>query len=347
MTKSELRKTIMKLLIAGSVFLIPLSAKEELIPYSFVESLCKELNYGQGCRLDGHQVTLVKHFLLDNERVLLFFTLYKPHAMYEEGFSTIAVLLDKEGTLTRIDSFQNVFGTIQRDPHGGLWVKTMIVTGDYLPFLLYSSDGTKWTGVDLGRERRGETWHKICFSSTKVSLMGTQGESAFVKSTTYADALSENPSWQFSKVAVSEIYKSCHKTEAKNNHWKITTNKREIHFKNGHTSRKLLLKLEDTLGKYTVQLGVFDDLKNIDRRWFSINDYSEFMGYYPTIIKKVQTPKGIVYKVFLDTFFEKKDAKKAMKIVLGESIFRVKEAFVTEFPKEGEIVLYEEIRKSW
>lgn len=346
MTKNKLRRTIMKLFIAGSTLLIPLSAKEEVIPYSFVESLCKELNYGQGCRLDGHQVTLVKHFFLDSERVLLFFALYKPHAMYQEGFSTIAVLLDKEGTLTRIDSFRNVFGTIQRDPHGGLWVKTMIVTGDYLPFLFYSSDGIKWRGVDLGRERYGETWYKVCFSSTKVSLMGTEGESAFVKSTTYPDALSENPSWQFSKVAASEIHKSCYKTEAKNNHWQITTDKQGIHFKSGHTSKKLLLKLEDTLGKYTVQLGVFDDLKNIDRRWFSINDNS-FMGYYPTIVKKMQTPKGIVYKVFLDTFFEKEEAQKVMKIVLAESIFRVKEAFVTEFPKEGEIVLYEEIRKGW
>lgn len=325
----------------GSILQIPLNAKEankNRVSDTLMETLCKKLNSGQGCNADGNSILLAGYTFKDNEEMLLLFTLYKINAMYHEGFQNISVLVDRNGQWhISNNELREVFVDMQLDPHGRVWVETTYPS-EFESLIYYSIDGLNWHNVQVSHGS-----HDMCMLPNQLLLT-----SPYATVASYSDLLNVTHSdyntislWKKLDDKVAK-QKKCLTPKAKNNHWKSIQKDKFINTK---TSAKIDVSMYELRGQYTVQLGVFYDINSINRSWFSIN--TDHDTYYPIIIKKMQTPKGIVYKVFLDTFFEKDDAKKAMKIVLSQSIFDVKEAFVTEFPKEGEIVPMDEIKKSW
>ena len=322
------------------------SGKEIVIPKSLSKNLCKALNLGKGCSPTNNNLYLNNITKLDNEKLLLFFNLSKPQTMYGEGFANIPVLIDKDGHYKVSNNILGPqFGNIQRDRRGGLWVEMNTITGDYSSDFFYSKDGLNWKYINIevndGKQMidsRNSFHLCILEDSMLFKVNGINIARPYGWKTTYLDLLNATQQGEFVK---EESYKNlkCLKYKVKNNHWTKRYDNEKIYFSNSKTSLNLSLEMSDLRGDYTIQLGVFSDLKNIDRRWYTI--YCGMDEYYDVIVKKMKFHNKIVYKVFLDTFFEREDAKKTLQEIQNDVTVDAKlveKAFVTKFPHDAEVV---------
>lgn len=317
---------LVKTIVAMILLSIFSYSKDITVPKSFNRDLCKELNFGRGCSYKNNSLVLSNVFKMDNEKLLLFFAINKAHAMYQEGFINIPVVIDKSGKWTiSKDRLRPVFGDIQRDSKGGLWVETNIITGDYSSHLYYSKDGLSWDAINIDYRDS----YDICMLPNDLQLI--MDNTLYALKTSYIDALNKNPHWQSLD---KKTYKKnkCLKFDVKNNHWSIKSVKSTIQFSNSKSSVNVLLNMNDLRGKYTIQLGTFKNLKNIDREWLQIHVGTN--EYYEVIIKKMKVNNRVIYKVFLDTFFEKSFAEKTLNEIKFYHPSNLKKAFVTELPKE-------------
>lgn len=344
-----------KLLLLTLLSLHILEAKTtHIMPNIIQTQLCQKLSE-KGCS-NEEQLKVSNSFKLDNDRLLLFFYLYKPNAMYKHGYVNIPVIVDMEGNWTVVNTHIDAeIQEIGRDSQGGIWVQTLWVREGASPALYYSKDGTKWKTVSLPLHRNVNSAFedlKVCFLEKEIQLtFKSMGGDEIVKAwrTNYPNAITKVPQWK--RIPKADIYKqSCFKTSAYNNAWenkgiqpnldllfehkyqpfkiiipKYTTQKVTVTKKSTITTKTSNLMEKS----YAIQLATFNYKSNLDNMEKSMQKMK-----YPLHHKEIHTDKGIKYKLFLGSFRSRKLAYTALKELREQDKKNkiLENAFVAELP---------------
>lgn len=330
------------------------------MPESVQIKLCQELSE-EGCSID-EQLTVSNYFKLDNDKLLLFFYLYKPKDMYRHGYINIPVIVDTAGRWQIIDTHMDAeIQDIGRDPQGGIWVRTLWKIEGVAPALYYSKNGTEWSTVSLPLDRHVNSSFEdlgVCFLEKKIQLtFNSVGGDGVVKAwkTSYADAITKKPLWD--RIPTDDMYlPSCFKTSAYNNAWEDKGKRPNLDLFFVHKYKTLQISIGKYIPKkvvapkkavvvtqkpilqkktnstetiYTIQVGTFNYPSSLE----SMKKVMKNMKY-PLIDREFKTTQSTKYKLFLGSFKEKILAQRALielRINHPDNKF-LTNAFVLELP---------------
>lgn len=344
-----------KLLLLTLVTLHLAQAKTNItMPNSIQTKLCTKLSE-KGCSSE-EQLKVSNSFKLDNDRLLLFFYLYKPNDMYRHGYVNIPAIVDIKGKWTIINTHMDAeIQEVGRDPQGGIWVRTLWMIEGVFPTLYYSKDGTEWKTISFPSNRNVNNAFEdlqICFLEKEIQLtFKSMGGDEIVKAwkTNYADAITKTPYWK--RVPKADLcQQACFKTSAYNNAWenkgiqpnldlvfehkykplkviipKYTTQKVTVTKQNDITT-KTSSPMKKT---YAIQLATFNyksNLENMEKNMQKVE--------FPLHPKEIHTDKGIKYKLYLGSFSSRKLAYTALKELREKNKNNkiLENAFVAELP---------------
>jgi len=334
------------------------------LPQQTQSQLCQKLSDHDCTKED--QLQYKKYFKLHNDTLLLFFNTYNKNALYPNGSLNVPVTVDINGKWQVINTYINdEIKAVVHDPHDGIWLHTVSTRKEGYSSLYYSRNGQTWEKLKLPSIRTFQTL-QLCFQENEVILTFQRVENDNVKAwvTSYADALSENPTWRL--MEKKELYqKVCQKTSAYNNAWSLKSKKNSTNILFKHKYKKSSISFPKLIfkksfstkrdifdipnfpdpiintprvlkstpkaqnGIYTIQLGTFNYKTSLPLI------YQEFSRLKNGLItKEMPTNNRIQYKVFLETFRDIHEAK----IRLGELRSEyanskiLKGAFVTKLP---------------
>ena len=318
------------------------------MPTTIQEQLCNKLS-DQNCN-EVQQLHYSHHFKLDNDALLLFFHIYKKDALNPHGSLNAPIILNMQGKWKSIKGYMSdEIQEILRDPFNGIWLHTVSTTRNGYSSLYYSKNGLNWQKVKLPSIRTFQTL-KLCFQRNELILTFQRVENDNVKAwiTTYHDALSKEPTWRL--MEKKELYqKVCQKTSPYNNAWvkqrvkgvnilfKHKYKNRIITFPKKSNSTKIIPQKPHIEGKnnrmlhkpYSIQLGTFNYKTSIPLV------YQEFEALKDKLItREIHKESKIQYKVFLNSFINRKTAQKSLEILKQQYINSkiLKNAFITKLP---------------
>ncbi|MBU1668320.1 SPOR domain-containing protein [bacterium] len=342
------------LLTLVSLHVVEAKTSNFIMPDTIQTQLCQQLSE-KGCSTE-EQLKVSNSFKLDNDRLLLFFYLYKPNDMYKHGYVNIPVIVDIQGKWSVINTHMDAeIQELGRDPQGGIWLRTLWMIEGASPALYYSKDGTKWTTVSFPLNRNVNSAFEdlsVCFLEKEIQLtFNSMGGDEIVKAwkTNYANAITKEPQWI--RVPKKEIcQRACFKTSAYNNAWqnKGTQQNLDLLFEHKYKPLKVSIpkymaqkitvskksvvttKTSSPINKtYAIQLGTFNyksSLENMEKSMQKI----EFTLHS----KEFNTDKGIKYKLYLGSFKSRNLANNTLKELRNKDKNSkiLKNAFVAELP---------------
>lgn len=311
-----------KLLLLTLLSLQSVEAQSNItMPNSIQTQLCNKLSE-KGCSTQ-EQLKVSNTFKLDNDRLLLFFYLYKPDEMYQHGYVNIPAIVDTQGKWTIINTHIDAeIQEIGRDPYGGIWVRTLWMIEGVSPTLYYSKNGTQWREISLPKNRRVNNAFedlRVCFLEKEIQLtFNSISGDEIVKAwkTSYSNAITKKPQWK--RVPKGDLcQQTCFKTSAYNNAWQNRGQQQNLERLFVHkykplklsipkyNSKKIVVNQQSVRSKtstpikkmYSIQLGTFNyqsSLENMKKSMQKIED--------KLISREIKTDEKIKYKLYLGTF---------------------------------------------
>ena len=298
------------------------------IPYQIQNQLCHKLS-NEGCT-DEEQLKYSKHFKLDNDKILLFFHLYKENSFYPDGSLNASVIVDINGKWQSTNSYLN--DSIQKvlyDPHNGIWLHSMSKKKEGYSSLYYSKNGLKWQKIKLPSVRTFQEL-QLCFQDKEVILTFQRVENDNIKAwtTSYSNSRLKAPTWRL--MEKKELYqKVCQKTTAYNNAWQLKKHKNKIVFKHKYQAKAISIPKIITVQKpliakapiikkkviktqtlvnnkhFAIQLGVFHYKTSTTSIYNELPEEKQLLK-----IREILNPENrTIYQLLLGSFNNYNDAK--------------------------------------
>jgi hypothetical protein len=286
------------------------------------------------CNANSYFVPIDKYIMLDNDKLIIFFTPFNPNSSpYKYGNINAIVVFDfKAYPIVVSKRLSGNINVIKRDTYGGIWVSHPWTIEGETPALSYTMNGLDWKDIILPNVKSSSVgWLKICLLPNEIALRLRGNRKENFWKTSYREALSNNPYWKsISKEEFDNIH--CLNADVVHNNWKRLLHKNNSltfsHGRNILTIPKKIPIINQFSNKYSIQIGHFklrDNLEQVSR------ELNEIIGY--SLISKEISPNS--YKLFLGTFDTQREAKDALnrlKRKYRKNIY-INEAFIVKLEK--------------
>jgi len=288
------------------------------------------------CQTNSY-IHLDQHFLLDEDRVVLFFQLISPDApAYPESNAYSSIIIDKDGHWEHAQNLTGSIEEIKRDPQGGLWLSHPWIWEGSSPQLSYSSDGKTWDPISFPSRRPFSPRESLTTCLLENSMLfrfepQDDNPPTYWK-VSYAKAISDRPQWH--PISENTYYQyRCLEVGPRNNRWRVLS-KTEEEFTLYHPKSDIELnvprKLPITPANYSIQLGYFKNANNIPSL---IQELSPLLSMTPY---NLTLPNG-AHKLLVGKFITPQEASQYLKSLQSQHPNNpyLQEAFITEIsPQE-------------